>query len=179
MGAVSTTSPIQPHLSSHCNSLHIPLFGSVPVLGVALAALTSLTYGDLEDPNVIDSLRAAQWISSSCFSLIIATMTFISLLNKPVEAPYKLMIDNRYLRILARFMIVIIAPCLPLALEPQYHIGTLAGLISAVSIWEFFASWNRDGKFFEPKHVEKTEEQAEPQPEAAKVVTPSGVNPPE
>lgn len=143
-----------------------------------MAALTSLAYEDPEDPSVGYTLNAAQWISSSSFSLIIATMTFISLLNKPIEAPHKLMVDNRYLRILPRLMIVIIAPCLPLRLEPQYHIGTLAGLIAAVSIWEYFASWNRDGKFFEPKHVEKTEEKAEPQP-TSEVETPSGLDSPQ
>jgi len=135
--------------------LHIPLFGSVPVLGVALASMTTLVYEDQEEPSVHYTLRTAQWITSICLAEIILIMTVLSLLNKPIRAPYKVWVDNRYLRALPRLMIIIILPCLPLGVDPSYHIGTMAGLISAVSVFEFGASWRRDGKLFEPKEVAK------------------------
>jgi len=40
---------------------------------------------------------------------------------------------------------------MPLVLHPGYQIGTLAG--SGVSVFEFVASWRRDGKAFVPKEV--------------------------
>jgi len=85
------------------------------------------------------------------------TMTLLALLHKPVQAPYKVLVNNRYLRVLPRFCIVIIIPCLPLVLYPGYQVGTLAGLVAGVSVFEFVAAWRRDGKVFEPKEVARAD----------------------
>jgi len=84
-------------------------------------------------------------------------MTLLALLHKPIQAPYKVLVNSRNLRVLPRLCIVIIIPCLPLVLHPGYQIGTLAGLTSGVSVFEFVASWRRDGKVFEPKEVARAE----------------------
>jgi hypothetical protein len=142
---------LQPRVLLTCDSLHIPLFACVPVLGVSLAALTTLVNQDQDEPGVQQVIREAQWISSAYLATIILLMTAAALLNKPISAPTKVLVNNRYLRMLPRLLLVIIIPCLPLALEAEDHNGTLAGLVSAVSMFEYLASWRRDGKVFEPK----------------------------
>lgn len=100
----------------------------------------------------------ALWVASISLGSVMACMTAIALLNRPLDPPKTLVINSRLLRIAPRLPITVVIICLPLFPNMSGSIWCAAAvsLLYAVFLWEWFGGLEKDWKVFEEEE-EKSE----------------------
>ena len=80
-------------------------------------------------------------------------MTSKSLLNRSLDPPGTLLINNRYLRMVPRAVVCIVVMCVPIVqnIDTSNFLGILIGLLQPLILWELVASMEKGWKWFEPK----------------------------
>jgi hypothetical protein len=80
-------------------------------------------------------------------------MTGKALLNKSLDPPRTLVINNRYLRMVPRVMVCIVVMCLPIIndINATAFLGILVALLQSLTLWEYVAAMEKGFQFFEPK----------------------------
>lgn len=103
--------------------------------------------------------HAARWMVSISLSIIVLAITFLALLHKPMPDPpgsSRMLVPNRYLRLLPRLLFIIAVSCLPLveSMHSTMYLGIISILLDAVAVWEYIVCLERvDGRiqWFEPQ----------------------------
>jgi hypothetical protein len=98
----------------------------------------------------------AVWSASTSLAIVVLSMTFIALLNRPLDKPNTLVINSRWIRLAPRFPAVVLIMCLPLIknLTGSAWCGGACVVLWLVYLWETFAGLEKDWKFFQPKDEE-------------------------
>jgi hypothetical protein len=113
------------------------------------------------EPNDLGSQKRhvilyAVWSASTALSVVIFSITFIALLNRPHDKPKTLVINSRWIRLAPRIPATVAIMCLPLIkdLTGSSWCGGVTLTVYAVFLWELVAGLEKDWKFFQPKDEE-------------------------
>ena len=94
----------------------------------------------------------AKWSTSISLSLVLICLSAIATLSRSLDKPGDLKVTNRWLRLLPRLGVVIVAMCL--LIKPSMmgvtHLAVCVALLSMTLNWEWYASLEKDGGVFEP-----------------------------
>jgi hypothetical protein len=95
----------------------------------------------------------ALWVASVTMGQVMFCMTAISLLNRNLDGPKTLVINNRLLRIAPRLPATAFIVCLPLipGMNGAIWCGATTSVLYGVFMWEWIAGLEKDWKLFEPK----------------------------
>ena len=137
------------------------MFGNTLILGVTIAFLIEYPSTNAVKPpedapkdehRLYLAMSSAKWVFSVCVAMILAEQTAIALLNRSLDAPKSLKVSNRYLRLLPRLVVIIVALCLPLdkKMVGILLLGTVSWVLIPCLIWEWYASVEYGGGVFEP-----------------------------
>lgn len=137
------------------------MFGSTLILGVSVVFLiqhldvrpNDTTTGYINpDPRLAEAVYTAKWMVSSNISITIVCQTIIALLSRSLDHKGTLKIDNRYLRLFPRLLVIVVALCLPIGrrLGVVAYFGILASILVLCLMWEWTASLERGGGILEP-----------------------------
>lgn len=86
-------------------------------------------------------------------SLIVLSMTFQALADKPLDPPGTLLVNNRYIRLSSRIVFILVVMLVPLKVDlgvPTFLAICGVGL-SLVVWWEWIVCLEQPAKFLEPK----------------------------
>jgi len=116
------------------------------------------TQGMAEDEKVSSEDNArleryAVWSLAISISIAMATLCGIALLNRPLDEPDTLKVNNRYVRLAPRVIYIIVAICVLIKkdINPQIYIG-LVSLMLILLMWiEWIFGLEKTGGIFEPK----------------------------
>ena len=138
--------------------------GSTLILGVSAVPL--IQNSNLFRPDLIkyskstdeaqvklyNTLYSARWTVSIALSITIACQTAIALLSRSLDRKGCLKVSSRCLRLLPRMLVIVIVMCLPIDqfLSPNLFLGIILALLLLCLNWEWFASLDRGGGWFEP-----------------------------
>jgi hypothetical protein len=146
-------------MSSFC----VLLFASFFLLEASIKYLIQNSLASTTGPEVLPhnpsethSLLLARWtISASLFATLLF-MTLKSLLNRSLDRPGTLFVDNRYLRMAPRAMVGIMVMCLPIAndINTAAFLGILVALLQSLILWEMIAAMEKGFQWFEPKDAD-------------------------
>jgi hypothetical protein len=100
-------------------------------------------------------IQSAVWTCAAALSTVMLCLTCQALLNKSLDEPGTLKMDNRYVRLSMRAMFIVVVACLPLTPNIDTHVflGVVSGLLLIVSIWEWNLSLERNGALIEPRGI--------------------------
>ncbi len=147
-------------------SAHTSMFHATIVLGVSVLFLTQHPQNNAIKPELPPDpsddqksaatlavlMSKAEWCVSVSFSVTTLCLSIIALLSRSLDKPGTLKMTNRYIRLLPRLILIIVALCLPINgyLYGVTFLGILMGLLALCLLWEWFASLEREGGIFEP-----------------------------
>jgi len=142
-------------------SWHIPLFASFITLSAGMLFLITKAADNPQDAKGIPiagdelemfTLRAI-WNLAISVSVIMLSMTCQALLDKPLDPPGTLLVDNRYLRLAARIIYIIVVMCLPVKKNiTEGAFLAVCGIgLSCVMAYEWTVSLEMPAKMLEPK----------------------------
>ena len=100
---------------------------------------------------VEEIMLRAKWTASTAFSVIIFCMTVQALLSRSLDKPGTAKIDNRYVRLAPRVLMIVVSVLLPLRKEMNGSsmLGILLTLIYICFMWEFIGSLAKGSEFVE------------------------------
>lgn len=107
------------------------------------------TTAEIDDANLMDKAR---WCLGISFSIVVICLSAIALLSRSLDKPGTLKITNRYLRLLPRLLLIVVAICLPLkqTMKAIDNLGIVVGCVVVILYWEWYASLDKTGGLFEP-----------------------------
>jgi hypothetical protein len=143
---------------------HIPLFSSLLVFTASIIFIIRnqpdkpFSPGEGEAEGRISAeelshyIQRAIWTAASSLSTSVICMTVIALLDKSMDEPKTLKVDNRYIRLSMRAVFVVVVQTIPAAqIGSQLFLGMAALMLFVVSVWEWNAGLDYGGQFVEPK----------------------------
>ena len=97
----------------------------------------------------------AKWTASIGLSLTLLFITFMSVLNRSLDRPDTLTVNNRYARLAPRIAIAVTVACINLKhdLAPEALMAIAMVLLWLDALWEFYAGLEKDAKILEPKRM--------------------------
>lgn len=144
---------------------HIPLFSSLLtfVAGVMfiLRHQHEQNYSQQQDESKLTPEAVARYIQNACWccalsiSIIVLSMLVLAILDRPLDKPGTLRLDNRYARMGARVFYIVFIMCLPIKtnINPALFLGLAGGGLSMITLWEWCSSLETGGGFIEPKGI--------------------------
>jgi hypothetical protein len=80
-------------------------------------------------------------------------MTLRSFLNRSLDTPGTLLVDNRYIRMAPRAVVSVIYLCLPAVedISPYTFMAVIMALLQSLLLWELVAAMEKGAKLLEPK----------------------------
>lgn len=140
------------------------MFGTTLVLGVSIAFLIQHPHSnaikpedsdpnpDSEEVRLAYAISSAKWTVSGSLSVVLVCQTIIALLSRSLDDPKTLKVNNRYLRMLPRLLVIAVAVFLPIdrSLTVIPFLGILAPVCFICILWEWWASLEKEGGFIEP-----------------------------
>ena len=143
-------------------SFHVTMFGNTLILGVTLTYLLQNIHTSAHDPSEGEdeearklalSILSAKWVASCTLAIILFNLTKIALLNRSLDGPNTLKINNRYVRLLPRLVVAVVILCLPLAkrMDSITYLSVLSWLLIPLLAWEWVASLDSGGGLVEPR----------------------------
>lgn len=86
-------------------------------------------------------------------SLIVLSMTFQALADKPLDPPGTLVVNNRYVRLSSRIIYILVVMLVPLKgdLEVTNFLAIASVGLSMILGWEWVVSLEQPAKILEPK----------------------------
>lgn len=108
---------------------------------------------DIPEDEMAHFIHRTMWLVSTSLAVSLTSMTFQALLDKSVDPPGTLMVNNRYVRLAGRAVYVVIIMCVPITREINkvFYLGILGIPLSLVLLWEWITCLERGGGFLEPK----------------------------
>lgn len=107
----------------------------------------------IPEEAILDITYRALWVIASSLAIIVFSYTGMALLDRPLDPPKTLLINNRLLRLIGRPIYILIVCTVLLA--PQMDVYLFMGICGLglvfVLLWETFAALERPCKIFEPK----------------------------
>ncbi|KAE8451011.1 hypothetical protein EG329_005451 [Mollisiaceae sp. DMI_Dod_QoI] len=106
-----------------------------------------------EAENKPDAILNALWSASISLAVALLSMTLIALLNRPLDPPKTLLVNNRYVRLAPRLPVIITIACLPQIkdLTGTWWCGAVNWLLWTLFFWELIVGLEKDWRFIEPK----------------------------
>jgi hypothetical protein len=96
----------------------------------------------------------AHWTVSAALSTALVSMTIAVLLNQSLDGPGTLLINNRYIRLVPRILLIVMVMCLPITgIKTPWFFFFIMGLMVLVGLWEHVASLDKGCRLFEPKEA--------------------------
>ena len=94
----------------------------------------------------------AKWVVSISLSIAIVCQTGIALLSRSLDRKGSLKVNNRYVRLLPRLLVVAIVVCLPIdrKMTGRIFMTIIVSLLLGCLDWEWIVSLERGGGLFEP-----------------------------
>jgi hypothetical protein len=143
------------------HSFHIPLFASLLTLSSSVLYILKISVGNTtntegeqitEDESKVFVHRAI-WNMAASLSLIILSMTFQALADKPLDPPGTLIVNNRYIRLSSRVLYIIVIMTIPIKADITVNLFLgIAGVgLSMILWWEWIVSLEQPAKLLEPK----------------------------
>lgn len=144
---------------------HIPLFASLLTFVAAVMFIlrhqNEQNYSqqqlksqpELTPEQVTSYTYNAVWTCASSLSIIVLSMLGLALLDKPLDKPGTLRVDNRYVRMGGRVVYILIILCLPIKknINPALFLGIAGAGLVLLTIYEWNSSLEVGGGFIEPK----------------------------
>ncbi|KAI4251470.1 MAG: hypothetical protein LQ352_004832 [Teloschistes flavicans] len=117
----------------------------------ALAEREAETEGEDAALRLAIAIYAARWTVSFNLALILLCQTLATLMHRSLDPPRTLKVNNRYLRVLPRILLIPIVICLAIdrTMNSLTFLGIISGLLLACLPWEWWASLEHDGGVFE------------------------------
>jgi hypothetical protein len=117
--------------------------------------LTSSTSSDeaSDEEKILQHLvYVAMWTVSASLTISLQALTVLAVLNKSLDPPKTLIVNNRYVRLAPRMAAVPVVVCLPVGqhLLPGSFIGILAAVMYFLIMWEKICTIEHGGAIFEP-----------------------------
>lgn len=146
--------------------LHIPIFGAFITLSSGFlwfihrdAGATPQSAEGGEDAHLSEEQLPvlqyrALWNVGTSLAIILACFTGVALADRPLDPPKATLIGNRYLRLLARPIYIIIVMTVITAkdgMDAYLYFGICGVGMILVLLWEMIGSMERPAKVFEPK----------------------------
>lgn len=137
------------------------MYGSLLTLAAAVLFLidnqsifTTIPPG--EQNTELTHFSVALWSASGSLSLALFSMTCIALLNRPLDKPKTLFVNDRYLRLAPRIPAIVAIMCIPLIknLTAQGWCGGAVTTLYVVFLWEMVAGLESGWQWFEPRAKE-------------------------
>lgn len=102
------------------------------------------------------ALIAAKWTATTSLGIALFCFTAKDLLNKCLDRPGTLLIDNRYIRLAPRIILACILVCINIGdpLSPQSLISVVMSMIWVVGVWEWISGLEKGARLVEPKNPE-------------------------
>ena len=96
-------------------------------------------------------MNSAKWCVGVYLSTIVACQTSLALLSRPLDPPGTMKIDNRYIRLAGRFIVIVVTVLLPLVrhMAGSVMLAVMLCLLVACMLWEWTVSLDRDGTIVE------------------------------
>ncbi|KIX96841.1 uncharacterized protein Z520_07561 [Fonsecaea multimorphosa CBS 102226] len=144
---------------------HIPLFSSILTFASSVmfiirhqpdAPYNSLTGQASAEKIPQDDLPLylyrAVWTCATSLGVIMLSMTALALLDKSLDEPATLKINNRYIRLAGRIVYIIVIPCVPAAhnIDADLFLGIAAFMLLGVTVWEWNVGLDKGGALIEP-----------------------------
>jgi len=106
-----------------------------------------------EPPAKPEAVLFALWSASLSLTVTLICMTGIALLNRPLDPPKTLLVNNRYIRLAPRLPVIVFIALLPLIkdMTGTWWCGMVVWALYALFFWELVAGLEKDWKFVEPK----------------------------
>jgi low temperature requirement protein LtrA len=143
-------------------SFHIPLFASI--LTFASGVMFIVRHGIKEQLDVLEEQQIpdseiphymynAVWTSAVSLAIIIFSMTGLALLDKSLDEPGSLRINNRYIRLGGRLVYIIVILSVPATtnIDARLFLGIAALMLVVVTSWEWVVCMDRGSAFIEPE----------------------------
>ena len=104
-----------------------------------------------EERSLETFMYSAKWTVGVSFAVLVGCQIILALLSRNLDKPGTMKIDNRYIRLLPRLLICIIAVLLPLArkMVGSVMLAILLGCTTATLWWEWITSLDKTGMVFE------------------------------
>lgn len=141
------------------------LYASLLLLDASIRYYIETTFepvsGEEDDTELEDQssrIRLARWTVAAALSLTIACITAITLLNRSLDGPRTLWVNNRYARMAPRAMVTLVVLLLPLKsdMPTGLFLITTTTLLLALMFWEYMASLERRWHWIEPEEAGET-----------------------
>ncbi|EXJ72379.1 uncharacterized protein A1O5_04883 [Cladophialophora psammophila CBS 110553] len=97
-------------------------------------------------------LYRAVWTCASSLGIIMLSMTALALLDKSLDEPGTLKVNNRYIRLSGRVVYIAVIVCVPATphMDARLFLGIAAFMLLAVTVWEWNVGLDRGGALIEP-----------------------------
>ncbi|KAF2095829.1 hypothetical protein NA57DRAFT_58899 [Rhizodiscina lignyota] len=144
-------------------SFHIPLFSSFLTLASSVMFMLrnhaqlpeNVDQNDEKVPaeDLRDYIYSSMWTMSVSLSIILISMTCLALLDKSLDPPGTLRVNNRYVRLSGRIVYVVVILTVPIKkdLSMDLYLGIAGVMMSFLTSWEWVVSLEKGGSFFEPR----------------------------
>lgn len=139
------------------------MFQSALILGVSVVYIVQHPLQNASQPPPEDNpspeeladtnlMSKAKWCLGTTFTMTILLLFAIATMCRSLDKPGSLKVTNRYLRLLPRLSLVVLALCLPLkrSMAGSSFLAILVGVLGPVLFWEWYASLEKSGAIFEP-----------------------------
>jgi hypothetical protein len=136
-------------------SLQVMLFGSLLLLDASLGFLirfpSATTQAETDPATTSFGLRQVRWTISGALTSVLVCMTGLALLNKSLDKPGTLLVDNRYLRMGMRAVVIMVVLCLPTqrVMGHGIYVGIIVTLLQVTTWWEYLAGLERGSKLMD------------------------------
>ncbi|KAL6716109.1 hypothetical protein ACLMJK_005675 [Lecanora helva] len=153
-------------------SIHVTMFGCTLIMGVCLTHLIQNIDVSAKIPERMEgesekefeearklalSVSSSRWCASSTLGIILINLTKVALLNRSLDGPNTLKINNRYVRVFPRIIAAIVIICLPIDTDMTCitYLGILTAILIPLMTWEWVASLEAGGGLIEPEFLKK------------------------
>lgn len=142
---------------------HIPLFASLLTFVASVMFIIrhqreqnySQQKGEAEltPEQIYHYTYNAVWTCASSLAIVVLSMLVLALLEKPLDKPGTLKIDNRYIRMAGRVIYIVLVLCLPIKshINPALFLGLAGAGLVVMTGWEWNSSLEKGGSFIEPR----------------------------
>lgn len=104
-----------------------------------------------EERTLQDFMFSAKWTVGIALAVVVICQIILALLSRNLDKPGTMKVDNRYIRLLPRFLTCIVAIVLPVArkMAGSHMLSILVGCLVVTLWWEWICSMDKEGRIFE------------------------------
>ncbi|OAP61237.1 hypothetical protein AYL99_03438 [Fonsecaea erecta] len=146
---------------------HIPLFSSILTFASSVMfiirhqpdapytsspAAGASSEGQIAPDDLPRYMYRAVWTCATSLGIIMLSMTALALLDKSLDEPATLKINNRYIRLSGRAVFIVVIVCVPATpnIGAGLFLGIAACMLLGVTVWEWNVGLDRGGALIEP-----------------------------